>query len=58
MALTNRRPTAGLVHHSDRGSTYASGDYRTALEARRIQWGTGGAHSAMRADGHTQGLLN
>jgi transposase InsO family protein len=37
MALTNRRPTAGLVHHSDRGSTYASGDYRTALEARGIQ---------------------
>jgi putative transposase len=37
MALTHRRPTAGLVHHSDRGSTYASGDYRTALEARGIQ---------------------
>jgi transposase InsO family protein len=37
MALSNRRPTAGLVHHSDRGSTYASGDYRTALGARGIQ---------------------
>jgi len=37
MALTHRRPTAGLVHHSDRGSTYASGDYRTALKARGIQ---------------------
>jgi len=37
MALTHRRPTAGLIHHSDRGSTYASGDYRTALEARGIQ---------------------
>lgn len=36
-ALTKRRPTAGLVHHSDRGSTYASSDYRKALEARGIQ---------------------
>jgi transposase InsO family protein len=24
MALTHRRPTTGLIHHSDRGSTYAS----------------------------------
>jgi putative transposase len=23
----------GLVHHSDRGSVYASGDYRDALKA-------------------------
>ncbi len=36
-ALTLRRPTAGLVHHSDRGSTYAAGDYRKALEARGIE---------------------
>jgi transposase InsO family protein len=26
-----RRPLGGLLHHSDRGSTYASGDYRNAL---------------------------
>ena len=25
------RPGKGLIHHSDRGSTYASGDYRKAL---------------------------
>jgi putative transposase len=37
MALTHRRPTAGLVHHSDRGSTYASADYRKALDARGIE---------------------
>ena len=37
MALAHRRPTAGLVHHSDRGSTYASGDYRRALDARGIE---------------------
>ena len=36
-ALTHRRPTAGLVRHSDRGSTYAAGDYRKALEARGIE---------------------
>jgi putative transposase len=29
-ALT-RRPCAGLIHHSDRGSVYASGDYRARL---------------------------
>ena len=36
-ALALRRPRAGLVHHSDRGSTYASTDYRKALEARGIE---------------------
>lgn len=32
MAVKTRRPGRGLVHHSDRGSQYASGDYRKALE--------------------------
>jgi putative transposase len=36
-ALRDRRPSAGLVHHSDRGSTYASGDYRKALDAHQIE---------------------
>lgn len=36
-ALRDRRPDAGLVHHSDRGSTYASGDYRSALETHAIE---------------------
>jgi putative transposase len=31
MALRARRPLAGLIHHSDRGSPYASGEYRAAL---------------------------
>lgn len=30
-AKTARRPRPGLLHHSDRGSVYASGDYRQAL---------------------------
>lgn len=31
MAARTRRPPAGLVHHSDRGSQYASHEYRQAL---------------------------
>ncbi len=30
-AKINRHPRPGLLHHSDRGSVYASGDYRSAL---------------------------
>jgi putative transposase len=37
MALGLRQPGSGLVHHSDRGSTYASDDYRRALEAGHIE---------------------
>jgi transposase InsO family protein len=33
MALTHRQPPAQLVHHTDRGSQYASAAYRVALEA-------------------------
>jgi putative transposase len=31
MALARRRPPQGLLHHSDRGSQYASDDYQHAL---------------------------
>lgn len=31
MALNQRRPQPGLIHHSDRGVQYASGAYRDAL---------------------------
>jgi putative transposase len=37
VALRQRSPTRDLVHHSDRGSTYASDDYRKALETRGIE---------------------
>ena len=30
-AITDRKPLAGMLPHSDRGSTYASADYRNAL---------------------------
>jgi transposase InsO family protein len=35
-ALANRSPTADLIHHSDRGSQYASQDYRERLTAAGI----------------------
>ena len=36
MALRRRDPDAGLLHHSDQGSTYASEDYQKLLLARGI----------------------
>jgi putative transposase len=36
MALCHRRPAAGLLHHSDRGSQYASADYRVLLTAHGL----------------------
>jgi transposase InsO family protein len=33
MAIARRSPAAGLLHHSDRGSQYASDDYQQALAA-------------------------
>jgi putative transposase len=36
MAIKRRCPSAGLLHHSDQGSQYASEDYQRALEARGI----------------------
>jgi len=37
MALYQRRPGRGLLHHSDRGSQYASRQIRTLLEVHQIQ---------------------
>lgn len=36
MAIKQRRPAAHLTHHSDRGSQYASADYRKMLELHGI----------------------
>lgn len=44
-AITRRRPAPGLVHHTDRGSQYASQDYRDALSAH-------GARCSMSAAGN------
>jgi putative transposase len=36
MALAHRQPSDGLIHHSDRGSQYASHDYQRLLADHRI----------------------
>jgi putative transposase len=36
MALEERKPSSGLVHHSDRGVQYASGDYTELLKRHRV----------------------
>jgi len=35
-AIGRRNPQAGLIHHSDRGSQYASGNYQTLLKEHGI----------------------
>lgn len=35
-AVTHRQPGAGLIHHSDRGSQYTSGDFQKLLKANGI----------------------
>ena len=37
MAIWRRRPKAGLIHHSDRGSQYAGKDFRRLLKAHGFQ---------------------
>jgi len=36
-ALAQRRPPAGLLHHSDRGGQYVDGDYRAILRDHQIE---------------------
>jgi transposase InsO family protein len=57
MALEARRPSPGPVHHSDRGSQYASGDYTDLLKKHGCQismshkaspWENGGCESWMK----------
>jgi transposase InsO family protein len=43
MALRQRRPGAGLVHHSDQGSQYTDGRYRALLAKRGIEASMNGA---------------
>ncbi len=42
MALVTRRPQAGLIHHSDRGSQYSSTGYRGTLEEQGIRMSMSG----------------
>jgi putative transposase len=43
MALWNRTPEEGLMHHSDRGSQYASGDFQALLAEQGIECSMSGA---------------
>lgn len=43
MALLQRRPDAGLVHHSDQGSQYRSGSYQKILQEHKIRVSMNGA---------------
>ncbi len=40
MAIWRRRPQAGLIHHSDRGSQYASKAFRRLLKAHGFKGST------------------
>lgn len=42
MAHQRRKPPPGLIHHSDRGSQYMSGDYQCALQAAGMLASTSG----------------
>ena len=46
MALHQRRPSAGLVHHTDRGAVYAARAYRDRLEAIQASPSMSGKRSA------------
>jgi putative transposase len=37
MALRQRQPAPGLIHHSDRGVQYASGEYRACLAKHGVK---------------------
>jgi transposase InsO family protein len=41
MALTTRRPTPGLIHHSDRGSQYLAGAYAACLTDHQLRQSVG-----------------
>ena len=40
-AQGRRKPKPGLLHHSDRGSQYASHDYRNHLAIKKMEQGMG-----------------
>jgi putative transposase len=43
MALSRRRPAGELMHHSDRGSQYASSDFQSLLDEHGIECSMSGA---------------
>ena len=45
MAISARRPDFGLLHHSDRGSQYASGDLQELLDEHGIECSMSGVRN-------------
>ena len=46
MAITQRRPDAGLVHHTDRGAVYSAAPYREQLAQAKMQPSMSGRKTA------------
>jgi putative transposase len=46
MAIAQRRPEAGLVHHTDRGGVYSAAAYREQLAQARMQPSMNGRKTA------------
>lgn len=46
MALTQRRPPHGLIHHTDQGMLYRAGEYRQCLTRHRLRQSMGAKGSA------------
>lgn len=46
MAITQRRPAAGLIHHTDRGAVYSAAPYREQLAQASMQPSMNGRKSA------------
>ena len=43
MAVWRRKPEPGLIHHSDRGSQYASDDFQASIKEHGIRCSMSGA---------------
>jgi putative transposase len=52
MAISGRRPAAGLLHHSDRGSQYAAGDYQQLMSKHEMR-----LSMSRRANGRANALM-
>ncbi len=46
MAITQRKPAAGLIHHTDRGAVYSAAPYREQLAQAKIQPSMNGRKTA------------
>lgn len=50
MALEQRQPQRGLIHHTDQGTIYAARDYRERMQERGVlpSMSARGTHTTMR----------